>query len=67
MGRNALQPLVAGLKDPADGPMRSLAIKISERDYSRLRMQAESLRCYPSTLARGLVRCGLDQLNEGVG
>lgn len=67
MGSNALQSLVAGLKDPAEGPMRSLAIKISEHDYNNLRMQAERLRCYPSALARGLVRCGLDQLDKEVG
>lgn len=61
------RPLVAELKDPAAAPMKPLPMKLAHDDHARLRLQAERLRCFPSALARALVRRGLDQLDGEVG
>lgn len=48
-------------------PMKSLPVKLPLDELSRLHLQAERLRCYPSALARTLVIRGLDQLDGEVG
>ncbi len=67
MGNHAPRPLGAELKDPAAGPMKALPMKLPLADLDRLHLQAERLRCFPSALARTLVICGLDQLQQEVG
>lgn len=67
MGTDAPRPLVAGLKDPMEGPMKALPIKLPPTDVARLRLQAERLHCYPSALARALVLRGLTELDGEVG
>lgn len=60
------RPLVAGeFRDPAAAPMKALPVKLPLDDHARLHLQAERLRCFPSALARTLVRRGLDQLEGG--
>ena len=63
MGNDASRPFAAGLKDPAEGPLRPLALKLSDQDHARLKEVAARLRCYPSSLARTMIVRELDQLD----
>ena len=63
MGNAAPWPLAAGLKDPAQGQLIPLSLKLRDDDLKRLKAQAARLRCYPSALARTMIVRELDQLD----